>query len=242
MLRTIRSCASSFRWRWAAAGVIACVPETQAVFAAAGVPALWLPPPVDEPPPTSPPPAWRASIATNAAGFDLHDGAWRDRPIEVAAFGALTERRTASWLALAEPVSRRRNVVHMPRPRLGWSAEDRPLRRYVGARAQICLHLQAEDPASPDWLEACTDGAALGAVLLSEPGLRHPVLDPERHYFEAAPRRMSALIDWLLDTPEGRVEAEARRLAAIAALRRSADLFDTGARIAGFLHALERAR
>ena len=77
---------------------------------------------------------------------------------------------------------------------------------------------------------------------MSEPGLSHPLLTPGVHVYEEAPRRMPSLVDWLLDTPEGRLEAEVRRLAAVSALRRADDLFETGLRVVNFLAALGEGR
>ena len=213
------------------AGVIALAPETHALFAAAGLPALWLAPPAPEPP-ASPPRGWEPVLA----GLGPPPTGWGDRAFDIAACGELSERRLPSWFKLAEPVARRRAFVHMPRPRPNLKRpSDIELRRYVFARSRIALHLQRGAPAAPDWRTLCGAALGAGAVLVSEPGLRHPRLDPALHYFEAPPRRMPALIDWLLDTPEGRYAAERRRLAARSALARGDDLVDTGVRAAAFL-------
>ena len=213
------------------AGVMAFSPETHALLAATGVPALWLAPPPPEPP-ADPPAGWEA-VLQGLGPPPLH---WADRPFDIAAFGALSERRIPSWFVLAEPVARRRAFVHIPRPRPDLEPQsDIELRRYVFARSRIALHLQRDGPAVPDWRTLCDAALRAGALLVSEPGLPHPRLDPELHYFEEAPRRMPALIDWLLDTPEGRYEAERRRLAARSAMLEGDDLVDTGVRAAAFL-------
>lgn len=216
-----------------AAGVMAFAPETHAAFAATGMPALWLAPPAVSPP-SRPPAAWAPVLPQGAPPRD-----WAARPYDFAAFGVLTERRIQAWLSMAGPLGSRRGFVHMPRPRAERPAgHDADLRRYVYARARIALHLQPEHAGALPWQTICAGAVRAGAVVVSEPGLAHPLLTPGVHVYEEAPRRMPALVAWLLDTPEGRLEAETRRLAALSALRRADDLFETGLRVASFLTAL----
>jgi hypothetical protein len=52
-----------------------------------------------------------------------------------------------------------------------------------------------------------------GACVISEPCLQNPVFEPDVHYIEENARSIGELINWLLDTKEGRDKLEATRTA-----------------------------
>ena len=54
--------------------------------------------------------------------------------------------------------------------------------------------------------------------MVTNPCIPNPVFQAGEHYFEESLARIPKLIGWLIDTPEGRAEAERVRTAAFEAL------------------------
>jgi hypothetical protein len=114
------------------------------------------------------------------------------------------------------------------------------LEAFVGRRSKIVLNLPREEIGLVDWRRMILGGFAQRALVVSGPLLPHPIFRPGVHYFEDSRRRIPKLIDWLIDTPEGRLAAERARLEAHAALAEHASPVRGAAALAGFL--LEHAR
>jgi len=131
------------------------------------------------------------------------------RPLDLAFFGSESRQRE-DWLARhAATLADCESVIHYRREERG---PIRPgtldgaltrLAQHVGGHAKIVLNLHRDAFGHLEWHRVVRLGLATGAVVVSEPCLRHPLLEPGVHYLEAPGRQIPALLRRLLHSDEG---------------------------------------
>ncbi len=211
-----------------ARAVAACDPVTVRVLQAAGTPALlWCP--VETGAPEAPEPGASDPLVaglTRAARRPLPAvDVWSERPVDLMAVGP-EGGAYAQVLGRAAAVFARRACVIVHRRRT-WILPGEPLlaettAAYLHRRAKLVLNIRPGHASALDWSFGVLDAMANGAVAVSTPCFPHPFLTAGAHYLEETAGRIPGLVDWLLDTAEGRRTAERVREAAAAVLRRHA--------------------
>lgn len=88
---------------------------------------------------------------------------------------------------------------------------------YVAENSKICLNIHRNDDPYFEWHRIIKQGAARGAVVVTEDCLPTPLYRNGIHFLTETPRHMPHLINWLLDTPridliEGGVDIGTRRV------------------------------
>jgi hypothetical protein len=141
----------------------------------------------------------------------------QNRPIDIAFFGNSSSHRdhffsrAASFLAGYECYLYYRRFSSP----LTASHRDEILTRlagHVGTWSKIVLNIHRDDYGFFEWHRIVQLGLACGSTVVSEPCLPHPIFKPNIHYFEEAGRHIPNLIDWLLQSSDGRIRAEEARL------------------------------
>ncbi len=139
---------------------------------------------------------------------------FKDRPLDVAFFGAASLRRDKFFSQHAAVLADYRNVIYLRSIKKGplrESAEDGPLIRlasHVSGHAKITLNIHQSEFGYFEWHRMMRQGMAAGSLVVSDTCLPHGDFKPGIHYLEASPRQIPNLLDWLLTTPEGANEAE----------------------------------
>jgi hypothetical protein len=230
----------------ACGGVVEPHPQAAVLFSRAGVPALsHLPTIVDTAPPNLPDDPVARALPRAARAYDDSRDVWVDRPIDLAFFGTETDERDAFFGSAAARLADLSCVIHMTR-RLGGPMAQQPgdqraaLHAYVGRRSKIALNLARDAIQGVGWRRMVLDGFAQRALVVSTPCLPHPVFRPGVHYLEDSWRRLPQLIDWLLRSDDGRLEAERVRQQGYAALMEHAPPRRMAGALAAFV--LEHAR
>ncbi len=229
----------------ASRGVIELCPQAAALFAGAGLPSLLL----------SPAPSLAALTAEDrrhplfrvlpAAARAPAEAAmpFAARAIDVAFFGTESRHREEWFSRHAGALAEFESVIHYRREGRGPIMPGSPdgaltrLAQHVGGHARIVLNLHRDAFGYLEWHRIVRQGLAVGAVVVSEPCLPHPLLVPGEHFFEVPSRQILPLIAWLIRSDDGRkaaarVQANARALLADAVTPAA-----TGASILAFLHA-----
>jgi hypothetical protein len=230
----------------AGAGVVEPHPQGAVLFRRAGLPVLsHLPTTVRAAEPGLPDDPVARALPRAAKAYDTAEDVWAERPIDVAFFGVETDVRDEFFGANAGLFAELSCVIQLTR-RLGGPLAQQPgderaaLHAYVGRRSKIVLNLAREAIQVLDWRRMVLDGFAERALVVSTPCLPHPVLRPGVHYFEESWRRLPKLIDWLLRSDDGRLQAERVRQQGYAALMEQAPPRRMAGALAAFV--LEHAR
>ncbi len=106
---------------------------------------------------------------------------------------------------------------------------------HVAGHSKVMLNLHQSDFAYFEWQRIVQQGMRSGAVVVSEPCLPHSVFKPGVHFLEEVPRQMPNLLDWLLQTKEGRSRALEIRQNAFAALQEECKPEEGASRLVAFL-------
>jgi hypothetical protein len=134
--------------------------------------------------------------------------AWAERPLDLASFNIYTPWIKASLARLAPALSLRSCMLL----RIQGNGEVvHPEGAYISAalarRAKIILRLGASPLGMDSGPASLWSGWLAGALLLSEPGFKHPGFVAGEHYVECPLERMPQALAFYLDTEEGRAEA-----------------------------------
>lgn len=140
---------------------------------------------------------------------------WSERPLDVLSCGEFTAARSLKLARLAPTLAQYRCFIQTP----AQANDGLPgLRRLTFAKAcvlargaRILLDLSEDQLPCLSWLRVVKLGLQQGAVVLTEPRLGPPGIDPGRHMLTATPDAMPSAIDRLLRTDAGEMEARAIR-------------------------------
>jgi hypothetical protein len=230
----------------AARGVIDLCAQMRDLLAAAGVPALHL---------TMAPPLAPAVLAREDRDHALFRALPEDaradpqattplaeRPIDIAFFGAASRHRDAffarhaAFFADYETFFYCRRVERGPIRADGAESGLARLAQHVGGHAKIVLNLHRDEYGYFEWHRIVRLGLCTGSVVVSEPCLPHPLIRAGEHYFEASARQMPNLIEWLLQSDDGRAAAQAMQASARRLLAETLDPARTAMDVLGWLH------
>jgi hypothetical protein len=137
---------------------------------------------------------------------------WAERPIDILFLGTLTERRSKALASLASTLANYRCFVHAPTgfggPLRGAKGQiDETHSRWLASRAKILLNIHRGEFPYFEWHRVVMLGAEQGTIVLSEPSLPVPGIQPDRHFLSSHVEGMPAIINRLLGD-EGPVIAE----------------------------------
>jgi len=174
-------------------------------------------------------PAPRESILCGALGREAGnlvpapEDSFGERPIDILFDGESSARRRRFFATEAPLFASLRCALFMPTPNLEPSSgPESALRRCEAAvlsrHAKIFLGVRREEVPVFDWYRGVVRGMGHGALLVAEEGMSLPGLSAEKHYFERPLAKIPALLHWLLETPDGRGEAESVRRRGLQAL------------------------
>jgi hypothetical protein len=128
---------------------------------------------------------------------------WAERPIDVLFLGTLTERRSKALAQLASTLANHRCFIHAPtgfgRPLRGAKGQiDETHSRWLASRAKILLNIHRGDFPYFEWHRVVMLGAEQGTIVISEPSLPVPGIQPDRHFLSSQVEGMPAVIERLL--------------------------------------------
>jgi len=171
---------------------------------------------------------------------DISFDVWTSRPLDVVFLGTESPAREEFFSKAAAPFAKLSCFIHYVRlrqsPVLSRGAEARPsLNRYVCRRAKIVLNIHRSEVRYFEWHRMVMQGMWQKALVVSDPCLPHPIFKPGIHYLEESPRQIPQLIDWLLNTVEGRSTANRVRHEGFAALAERASSRRLSLALAQFL-------
>lgn len=154
----------------------------------------------------------------------LSDDAKRDTPtaahrpiaqrsIDISFFGNASTRREKFFTRHAAVLAERNCFLyyrkqHDPIRMEGASEILARMPFYVAENSKICLNIHRNDDPYFEWHRIIKQGAARGAVVVTEDCLPTPLYRNGIHFLTETPRHMPHLINWLLDTPDGRARAQ----------------------------------
>ena len=139
-------------------------------------------------------------VHSGSAGGDIP---WNERPIDVLFLGTLTPRRSSALGALAPTLARHRCFIHAPtgfgRPLRGAKGQiDEAHSRWLASQSKILVNIHRGEFPYFEWHRVVMLGAEQGAVVVSEPSLPVPGIQPGCHYVSAGIDAMPAVIERLL--------------------------------------------
>jgi hypothetical protein len=139
-------------------------------------------------------------VHAGAAGGDIP---WNERPIDVLFLGTLTPRRSAALGALAPTLARHRCFIHAPtgfgRPLRGAKGQiDEAHSRWLASQSKVLINIHRGEFPYFEWHRVVMLGAEQGAVVVSEPSLPVPGIQPGCHYVSADIDAMPSVIERLL--------------------------------------------
>ncbi|GBQ23683.1 hypothetical protein AA12717_1564 [Gluconacetobacter sacchari DSM 12717] len=135
------------------------------------------------------------------------------RGIDVSFFGNASARREKFFTRNAAILAERTCFLyyrkqHDPIRMEGASEILARMPFYVAENSKICLNIHRNDDPYFEWHRIIKQGAARGAVVVTEDCLPTPLYRNGVHFLTETPRHMPHLINWLLDTPDGRARAQ----------------------------------
>lgn len=200
-----------------ARGVIDICAQTADMLSKAGVKALHLPPGARTRPniltdEDRSHPLFAALPRSAKAGSDPALP-FDSRPLDVAFFGTSSPQRERFFARAAPVLAEFENVLYCRPSSHGpiiVTGGDGPLTRlacHVSANARITLNIHRDEFGYFEWHRMVRTGMCSGSLLVSEPCLPHPFIEPGQHYLQELPRYLPDLIEWLLSSSDGRETA-----------------------------------
>lgn len=154
------------------------------------------------------------------------DAPLETRPIDLHFIGTLNPRRERFFAESATWLSRFHCFLHIPPiegPLLKGQDQALDTQAVIGLsqRSKILLNIHREDLPYFEWHRIVFHGLWQKTLVVTEPCHDVPGLIPGEHYIECKLEQMGSMIEWLLNTPTGRAEAERIRQAGHQALQQN---------------------
>lgn len=161
------------------------------------------------------------------------------RPLDIAFFGARSPMREHFFARNAEALSRFESVIYLRDDARPIAMNDgmgnlSAVSNFISGNAKIVLSLHRDEFGYFEWHRMIRQGMALGSIVVSDICVDHPLLKAGRHFFMAEPRHIPQLLQWVLETPDGRVAAEAVRQNCFELLRTTLAPIEVGRRLSAF--------
>ncbi len=136
-----------------------------------------------------------------------------ERSIDISFFGNASAKREKFFTRNATALAERTCFLyyrkqHDPIRMEGTSEILARMPFYVAENSKICLNIHRNDDPYFEWHRIIKQGAARGAVVVTEDCLPTPLYRSGVHFLTETPRHMPHLINWLLDMPDGRARAQ----------------------------------
>lgn len=198
-------------------GVMDLCPSVAALYAASGLPAIhcdFSGPELTDDLPNHKDAFYRA-LPKGAKVVGVRESALKDRAIDISFFGGISEHRDRFFTMTARFFSDYKCIFYCRRSTLPLASEKNvdmlKAARHVGFHSKIILNIHRDEFGYFESHRIVRLGMEAGAVVVSEPCLDHPYFKPNQHYFQESGRHIQNLIEWLLKSGEGQVEAETVR-------------------------------
>jgi hypothetical protein len=161
------------------------------------------------------------------------------RPLDVCYFALETEHRDRTLARLAPVLSRFQNCIYQRRSNRGaLSGSDARLvsvASHVASASKIMLNLHRDQFGAFEWHRIVRLGMCAGSVVVSETGLPTPGFISGKHYLEAGAQHLPELVEWILNTSDGKSKAEEVQKNALALLKKNHSRNDAAKRLVRFL-------
>ncbi|CAI9122310.1 CgeB family protein [Brytella acorum] len=150
-------------------------------------------------------------VLPDSAKKDTAEAALRsiaERAIDISFFGNASAKREKFFSRNADFFAERECFLYYRRPHgpILMEGVNEILGRmpfYVAENSKICLNIHRNDDPYFEWHRIIKQGAARGAVVVTEECLPTPLYQEGVHFLAETPRHMPHLISWLLDTADG---------------------------------------
>jgi SAM-dependent methyltransferase len=223
-------------------GVIDISPQLADIYAASGLPSIFSSicgADFEDVVPETQHAALR-TLPNGAKTIGRRDSEFEDRSIDVSFFGGISDHRDRFFARTARFFSEYKCIIYCRR-------NDHPLRsdehfdmidvaRHVGFHSKISLNIHRDEFGYFEWHRIVRLAIETGSVVVSEPCLPHPYFKPNVHYFEESGRHIQNLVEWLLESPDGRIAAQTVRRNALELVDRLRASRISGTRIARFVN------
>ncbi|WP_256889680.1 CgeB family protein [Acidomonas methanolica] len=155
-------------------------------------------------------------VLPDSAKKDLSGSALRpiaERDIDISFFGNVSAKREKFFTRNADFLARRECFIYYRKTQGPIRTEGvyEILARmpfYVAENSKICLNIHRNDDPYFEWHRIIKQGAARGAVVVTEECLPTPLYREGVHFLAETPRHMPHLVAWLLDSPDGQARAQ----------------------------------
>jgi predicted nucleic acid-binding Zn-ribbon protein len=135
----------------------------------------------------------------------------RHRPIDLTFVGGTSDRREAFFAENAASFAKSTCFLHLAdssAPIHSTAAVSARGFSSLVRRSKLLLNLHRSDLPYFEWHRIVLFGLWQGAAVVTERSSRAPILEPGKHYFEATLKELPDLIEWLLYSAEGRMQAD----------------------------------
>lgn len=162
------------------------------------------------------------------------------RQIDLSFFGTYSERRDNFFVRSASYLAGYNNYIYYRKfsSPVGVTGADAILTRlpvHIAKNAKIALNIHRDDFDFFEWHRIVKHGMACGTLVVTEPCLPHPLYKPNIHYFEESGRQMPNLIDWLLKSRDGQIQAQKMQEALLSMIDENQKLHHIDQSLVGFL-------
>lgn len=200
-----------------ARGIIDLCPQMATVWRAMGKPSIHYEPSVQ---PCEEDQLWAQDIdhplieALPPAARKFRRQPVTERPLDLCFVGARSTRRDGLFARYAGRFSAYASFIYfcqrLPTPMRSNSSEGALGRvaNHVASVSKLCLNIHRDDSPCFEWHRMVKHGMASGAVVVSDSCLPHPLYKANENFLQEEARHLPNIVDWVLNTPDGRAVAE----------------------------------
>ncbi|AXV14654.1 hypothetical protein CYG48_02375 [Neorhizobium sp. SOG26] len=159
---------------------------------------------------------WTSNAANNLS--------WSERPVDVCFFGTTSPYRDQFFARHASKLAEidgflylRKRQASEPILRSTGVPDLVEVARYVAQNSKVLLNIHRDEFPYFEWHRLVYQGMANGCLVLSEPCFPNRYCQAGVHYLTEEPHRLMALLDWVLNDPDGRHKASTVAAAASSA-------------------------
>ena len=137
-----------------------------------------------------------------------------ERPIDLCFFGTRSARRDSLFARYGARFSPYATFIYFRQrvsgPMRSNSSEGALTRvaDHVASLSKICLNIHRDDAPYFEWHRMVKHGMAAGSVVISDTCLPHPWFKEKKNFLQEEARHLPNVVDWVLNTPDGKAVAE----------------------------------
>ena len=153
-----------------------------------------------------------AALPPNACQF--HHQTFTKRPLDLCFFGSRSLRRDVFFARYAARFSAYNTFIYFrqrPSGPIRATSSEKGLTRvadFVASLSKLCLNIHRDDVPYFEWHRMVKHGMASGSVVVSDTCLPHPFFNPNENFLQEETRHLPNIVDWVLNTPDGRAAGE----------------------------------